>query len=78
VRTFAPFVAGVGAMTYPRFFLYNVIGGIAWVASFGYAGYFFGNLPIVKQNLSLLIVVIVILSILPGIIEYIRHKRRPG
>lgn len=78
LRTFAPFVAGVGAMTYPRFFLYNVIGGIAWVASFGYAGYFFGNLPIVKQNLSLLIVVIVILSILPGIIEYIRHKRRPG
>lgn len=78
VRTFAPFVAGVGAMTYSRFFLYNVIGGIAWVASFGYAGYFFGNLPIVKKNLSLLIVAIVILSILPGIIEYFRHKRRPG
>ncbi len=78
VRTFAPFVAGVGAMTYTRFFLYNVVGGIAWVASFAYAGYFFGNMPIVKKNLSLLIVAIVILSILPGIIEYIRHKRRPG
>lgn len=78
VRTFAPFVAGVGAMTYSKFFLYNVVGGILWVASFSYAGYFFGNLPIVKQNLSLLIVAIVILSILPGVIEYIRHKRKAG
>jgi membrane-associated protein len=78
VRTFAPFVAGVGAMTYPKFFMYNVVGGIAWVASFSYAGYFFGNLPIVKKNLSLLIVAIVILSILPGIIEYFRQRRRPG
>jgi membrane-associated protein len=78
VRTFAPFVAGVGAMSYPRFFLFNVVGGIAWVASFAYAGYFFGNLPVVKQNLSLLILVIVILSFLPGIIEYFRQKRRPG
>lgn len=76
VRTFAPFVAGVGAMTYPKFFMYNVVGGIVWVASFSYAGYFFGNLPIVKKNLSLLIVAIVILSVMPGIIEYIRQKRR--
>ncbi|EJN09347.1 DedA family protein [Herbaspirillum sp. YR522] len=76
VRTFAPFVAGVGAMTYPKFFLYNVVGGIAWVASFSYAGYFFGNLPIVKKNLSLLIVAIVILSVLPGVIEYFRARRR--
>jgi len=75
VRTFAPFVAGVGAMTYPKFFLFNVIGGIAWVASFSYAGFFFGNLPVVKQNLSLLIVAIVVLSILPGVIEYIRQRR---
>ncbi|MCA1324720.1 DedA family protein [Herbaspirillum sp. alder98] len=78
VRTFAPFVAGVGAMTYPKFFMYNVVGGIVWVASFSYAGYFFGNLPIVKKNLSLLIVAIVILSILPGIIEYFRARRRAG
>ncbi|MFL9922836.1 DedA family protein [Herbaspirillum lusitanum] len=76
VRTFAPFVAGVGAMTYPKFLTYNVIGGVVWVAAFGYAGYFFGNLPIVKQNLSLLIVAIVVLSILPGVIEFIRQKRR--
>ncbi|WP_050478707.1 DedA family protein [Herbaspirillum rhizosphaerae] len=74
VRTFAPFVAGVGAMTYPRFFAYNVIGGILWVASFGYAGYFFGNLPVVKQNLSLLILVIVVLSIMPGVIAYLRQR----
>jgi membrane-associated protein len=78
VRTFAPFVAGVGAMTYPKFLTYNVIGGVVWVAAFGYAGYFFGNLPIVKQNLSLLIVAIVVLSILPGVIEFIRQKRRAG
>jgi len=74
VRTFAPFVAGVGAMTYPRFFAYNVIGGILWVASFSYAGYFFGNLPVVKQNLSLLILAIVVLSILPGVIAYLRRR----
>jgi len=78
VRTFAPFVAGVGAMTYTRFFAYNVIGGILWVASFGYAGYFFGNLPVVKQNLSLLIVAIVVLSILPGVIGYLRQRMKPS
>ncbi|EJL93268.1 putative membrane-associated protein [Herbaspirillum sp. CF444] len=76
VRTFAPFVAGVGAMTYPRFFAYNVIGGILWVASFSYAGYFFGNLPVVKQNLSLLILAIVVLSILPGVIAYLRQRMK--
>lgn len=75
VRTFAPFVAGVGAMTYPKFFAYNVIGGVLWVVSFSYAGYFFGNLPIVKQNLSLLIVAIVVISILPGVIGFIRQRR---
>ncbi|MDY7579638.1 DedA family protein [Herbaspirillum sp. RTI4] len=74
VRTFAPFVAGVGAMTYTRFFAYNVIGGVLWVCSFGYAGYFFGNLPVVKQNLSLLILAIVVLSILPGVIAFLRNR----
>jgi len=63
-------------MTYTRFFAYNVIGGILWVASFGYAGYFFGNLPVVKQNLSLLIVAIVVLSILPGVIGYLRQRMK--
>ena len=74
VRTFAPFVAGVGSMTYSKFITYNVVGGIGWVAIFIYGGYFFGNLPFVKNNFSWVIVVIIFLSILPGIIEYIRHK----
>ncbi len=78
IRTFAPFVAGVAEMSRAKFSMFNVGGALLWVLGIATAGYFFGNLPIVKQNLSLLIVVIVILSILPGIIEYIRHKRRPG
>jgi len=76
VRTFAPFVAGVGAMTYSKFITYNIVGGISWVAIFIYGGYYFGNLPFVKNNFSWVIVVIIFLSILPGIIEYIRHKMR--
>jgi membrane-associated protein len=75
VRTFAPFVAGIGAMTYWRFLAYNVVGGILWVAVCLFAGYFFGNLPIVKKNFSLAIVAIVILSVLPAVVEYLRHRR---
>lgn len=75
VRTFAPFVAGAGGMTYSRFLFYNVAGGIAWTASFLYGGYFFGNLPIIKQNFTLVILLIIILSLLPGIIEYGRQRR---
>ena len=75
VRTFAPFVAGMGHMTYHHFLAYNVIGGVLWVTLFSYLGYFFGNLPIVKDNLSLVLVAIIVLSILPGIVEIIRHKR---
>ena len=75
VRTFAPFVAGMGHMTYHHFLAYNVIGGVLWVTIFSYLGYFFGNLPIVKNNLSLVLVAIIVLSILPGIVEIIRHKR---
>lgn len=75
IRTFAPFVAGAGSMTYRDFLLYNVTGGIAWTASFLYGGYFFGNLPFVKQNFTLVILAIIILSILPGVIEYWRHRR---
>ena len=75
VRTFAPFVAGMGHMSYHHFLAYNVIGGVLWVTIFSYLGYFFGNLPIVKDNLSLVLVAIIVLSILPGIIEIIRHKR---
>ena len=75
VRTFAPFIAGVGAMTYPRFFVYNVIGGVLWVASFSYAGYFFGNLPLIKHNLSLLMMAIVVISFLPGLIQLLRGRK---
>jgi len=75
VRTFAPFVAGVGSMSYRQFLSYNVIGAVLWVCGFAYAGYLFGNLPWVKQNLSLLIFAIIILSILPGVIEIGRHRK---
>ena len=74
IRTFAPFVAGVGAMTYSKFILFNIVGGVLWCALFVYGGYFFGNLPVVKNNFSIVIVVIIFISILPGIIEFARHK----
>lgn len=74
IRTFAPFVAGIGKMHYPKFLSFNVIGGIVWVVIFTYGGYFFGNIPIIKNNFTLTIMAIIILSITPGIIEFIRHK----
>jgi len=74
IRTFAPFVAGIGRMTYLRFILYNVVGGIAWVGTFLCGGYFFGALPFIKQNFSLVILAIIIISMLPGLIEFLRHK----
>jgi membrane-associated protein len=75
VRTFAPFVAGVGAMTYSRFILYNIVGGICWVAAFVYGGFFFGNLPFVKRNFEIVILAIIVISVLPGVIEYLRARR---
>jgi len=75
VRTFAPFVAGIGAMTYSKFFQFNIIGGILWTAIFIYSGYFFGNLEFVKNNFSFIVLAIIIISVLPGLSEYIRHKR---
>ena len=74
IRTFAPFVAGVGSMRYPRFLAYNVIGGIAWIGLFVWGGYFFGNIPVVKRNFTLVILGIIFVSILPGIIEFLRHR----
>ena len=74
IRTFAPFVAGIGKMTYLRFLVCTVVGSITWVMCFVLGGYFFGNLPIVKKNFSLVIFIIIILSLMPGCIEYLRHR----
>ncbi|MDP2157712.1 MAG: DedA family protein, partial [Nitrospirota bacterium] len=76
IRTFAPFVAGIGKMTYGHFISYNVIGGIVWIAAFVFGGYFFGNIPMVKRNFTLVILVIIFLSILPGILSFLRHRFR--
>jgi membrane-associated protein len=76
VRTFAPFVAGVGRMTYARFMLFNVSGGLLWIGLLVPAGYFFGNLPLVRKNFSLVVLVIIFLSILPGVFELWRERRR--
>lgn len=75
VRTFAPFVAGMGKMHYGRFIRYNIIGAIAWVVLFAYAGYFFANTKIVKENLSLVLAAIIVLSVLPAVVEIVRAKR---
>ncbi len=76
IRTFAPFVAGVGSMSYRKFIVYNVSGAILWIGIFIFGGYLFGNIPAVKRNFTLVIMVIIFLSILPGIIEILRHKYR--
>ena len=76
VRTFAPFVAGIGRMNYGKFLFFSFSGSIAWVGSLTYAGYYFGNVPVVKENLTLVIIVIVLLSVMPGIIEYLRHRNK--
>ena len=78
VRTFAPFVAGIGQMRYAHFAAYNVVGAIVWVAAFVLAGYYFGNVPVVKRNFHLVIVAIIILSIMPPVIEFIRARRSPA
>ena len=78
IRTFAPFVAGIGNMTYTRFTLYNVVGSIAWVTIFTVGGYYFGNLPVVKRNFTLVIFAIIIISVLPIVFEYIRQRSRPS
>lgn len=74
VRTFAPFVAGMGHMSYRHFAAFNVIGGIVWVVLFSYAGYFFGGMEIVQKNLELLIILIIFVSILPGVFEIVRNR----
>jgi membrane-associated protein len=76
IRTFAPFVAGIGRMSYWRFIAFNVAGGVAWVALFVFGGYFFGNLPMVRRNFTVVIIAIIFISILPGVIEYLRQRRK--
>ena len=78
VRTFAPFVAGMGKMHYYYFMVYNLVGGAVWVLLFCYAGYFFGDLPFVQQNLKLLIVAIILISIIPGVVEILRARLKKG
>jgi membrane-associated protein len=75
IRTFAPFVAGIGSMSYLRFLAYNVVGGVAWVLLFVLGGHFFGNLPLVKRNFTLVIMAIIVISVLPGVFEYFRQRR---
>jgi membrane-associated protein len=78
IRTFAPFVAGIGTMPYTRFAAYNVVGGLAWVGVCVGGGYAFGNIPVVKDNFSLVILGIIAVSLLPIAVEYVRHRRRAG
>jgi membrane-associated protein len=74
IRTFAPFVAGIGTMSYSRFILFNIAGALLWVGLFTYSGYFFGQLPFVQHNFKLLILAIIVLSVLPPVIGYLKHR----
>jgi membrane-associated protein len=76
IRTFAPFVAGIGKMNYWRFISYNVIGGLAWIALFTFGGYFFGNIPFVKRNFTIVILAIIFISLAPVMIEFLSHRLR--
>jgi membrane-associated protein len=75
VRTFAPFVAGIGKMNYGYFFSYNVIGGIVWTSVFLWTGYFFGNLPFIKRNFSIVIIAIILISLIPVVYEYLKGRK---
>ncbi len=78
IRTFAPFLAGVAGMTYHKFLSYNVIGAVLWITSLVYAGFLFGNIPWVKQNLSLIVIGIIIVSVMPAIITFVRERHKNG
>ncbi|MGO9379811.1 MAG: DedA family protein [Dissulfurispiraceae bacterium] len=75
IRTFAPFIAGIGRMTYRRFIIYNVAGCVAWITVFLLGGYFFGNIPVVKKNLTIVIFGIIIISVCPSVVEFVRHRK---
>jgi membrane-associated protein len=76
LRTFAPFVAGIGTMNYRQYVMFSIIGGVSWIGSLTLAGYFFGNIPVIKNNLTLMILVIVFISFVPAMIQFIRHRRQ--
>lgn len=76
IRTFAPFVAGIGTMNYRLYLMFSIAGGVAWIGSLTLAGYFFGNIPIIKDNLTLMILVIIFISLVPAISEFIKHRRQ--
>jgi membrane-associated protein len=76
VRTFAPFVAGIGLMNYRLFVTFSALGSLAWISSLTLAGYFFGNIPVVKNNLTLMILAIIVISFLPAIREFLRRRKR--
>jgi membrane-associated protein len=76
IRTFAPFVAGIGRMSYGRFIVYNIGGGVGWIAALILGGYAFGNIPIVRRNFTMVILAIIVLSILPGVVELLRQRQR--
>ncbi len=78
IRTFAPFVAGIGFMNYGRFMFFNITAGICWVGVFIYAGFFFGRLPVVKDNFSIVLIAIIVISTLPMLIEIIRRRKQPA
>ncbi len=78
IRTFAPFVAGIGRMRYLKFLGFSILGSFLWVGSFVLAGYFFGNIPVVKRNLTLVVLVIIVVSLMPGIYHYWQHRRATG
>ena len=75
IRTFAPFLAGIGRMHYMRFMIYNLVGSVLWVSLFIFGGYFFGNMPVVKKNFSLVILAIIVISFIPGVIEFLKHRK---
>jgi membrane-associated protein len=78
VRTFAPFIAGIGRMSYARFGMWNITGGIVWVTGLTLAGYFFGTIPIIQRNFESVILAIILLSVLPMVVEYVRARRAPA
>jgi membrane-associated protein len=76
IRTFAPFVAGVGSMTYSHFITYNIVGGLSWVAIFTFGGYYFGNLPLVRNHFEIVIVTIIVISLMPPFIEFFKERAK--